>query len=112
MTEENKTINVLNKLKEEIEKFNEVLYEFPEIDGYYNDLTRDIVNKEKMTKKQRKELALETLKERMPKIYTLLFEIDLISEAISDKIKDLHDEVDEIEIDKEDLDERINNLGF
>ncbi|CAK0770712.1 hypothetical protein CCP3SC1AL1_520006 [Gammaproteobacteria bacterium] len=117
MAEENKTIKTLGKLKEEIEKFNETLYEFPEIDGYYNDLVRDIESSEKMTKKQRKELALKTLKERMPKIYALLFETNLISEAIKDKIKDLQDELDErldevdtLESDKEELEERIDNL--
>jgi hypothetical protein len=119
MAEENKTIKVLGKLKDEIEKFNEALYNLPEIDGYYNDLVRDIVESEKMTKKQRKELALKTLKERMPKIYALLFEIDLISEAINDRIEELNgelqdklDEVDDIESEKEELQEKIDNLSF
>ena len=114
---ENKTIDALKKLEKEINAFNERLYEIPEIDGYYSDLIGDIKKGEKMTKKQRRELALKVLKERMPKVYSLLFEIDLISEAIETKLTDLHEELDEklnqldeLESDKQDFEERLESL--
>jgi hypothetical protein len=70
-----------------------------------------------MTKKQRRELALKVLKERMPKVYSLLFEVDLISEAIKDKLADLSremedrlSEIDDLETDKQDFEDRLDNL--
>ncbi len=114
---DNKTMNALTKLTKIIEDFNNKIENVPEIDAYYLDLVEDISKNEKMTKKQRKELALKTLKEKMPKVYTLLFEIDLISEAINSKIDELREdlddkinELDDLESDKEDFEERLDNL--
>ena len=115
--EQNKTISALKRLEKEIENFNERLYDIPEIDGYYSDIIDDIKKNEKMTKKQRRELALKVLKERMPKVYSLLFEVDLISEAIKDKLADLSremedrlSEIDDLETDKQDFEDRLDNL--
>jgi hypothetical protein len=115
--QENKTLESIKKLANEIEKFNERISDIPEIDNYSSDLIEDIQKNEKMTKKQRKELALKILKEKMPKIYNLLFEVDLISEAIEEKLEDLRSELDEkisdlddLENDKEDFEERLDNL--
>jgi hypothetical protein len=104
----------LEKLAVEIEKFNYALDNIGDIE------LGDLVSKDvKLTKKQRLEEGRRLLKLKMPAIHQLLFETDLIGEAISARVTELKDQLEEmqsdledLEISKEDIQSRLNDLGM
>jgi septation ring formation regulator EzrA len=102
----------LKKVGEEIEKFNNALYELEDLD------VENLVDI-KVSKKQRMEMGTKILKEKLPKLYKLLFETQLVSEVITDKITDLKERLDEAQSDLDDIEssrdevqDRLRGLGL
>ena len=111
--------SLIKQVSDEIERFNEKMYDFPDIDGYYSDLVEDLEKENKLTKKQRKELAAKLLKERYPKFCKLMEELDLLSEGMTERVKqsvekfeDIEQELSELEDMKEELEQRKDDLSF
>jgi uncharacterized protein with HEPN domain len=110
--EMSKIENNLKRLGELIEDFNSKLYDIEEID--VGDLV-DI----KVPKKQRLEMGTKILKEKLPALYQLLFETELISEVVNSKISELKEQLEEAQSDLEDLEnnrdeirDKLSELGL
>lgn len=120
-------IKKLEKKIDEIKDFTNNLYEKLDemgsgLDGIYSNLIRDIKESEpekKLTKKQRKEMVLNLVKEKCPNIVKMFEEFDLFvegfSELVEDKknrLEDISSELDEIEQLEDELQERKDRLDI
>lgn len=110
---------LIEQVGNEINKFNNALDELPEIDGYYSDLIDDIKKETKTSKKERRKIALNLLKEKCPKFIELMNQIDLLSEGMKNRIEETRDklegvesELEEIEELQEEIEQRKNDLDI
>ena len=110
-------MELIEKATAEIEKFNDAFYNFPDIDGYYSDIVRDMQTEAKLTKKERKKKALEVLKEQCPKFIALLDKMDLLADGMEiriaetmEKFEDMKYKLDEIEEIKQEVEDMKDAL--
>lgn len=115
MEPKNDFMKSLNKLAAEIEKFNNAIYDLPEID--INQPELQAAATAGMKKKEKKALALKTLQEKFPKIWGLIAELELAAEGLGEKVDEIHDkiedkldEVHQLEDDKDELESKIDEL--
>jgi hypothetical protein len=117
--QKNEFIKIIEQITTEIEKFNEALYNIPEIDGAYCDLVEDLKKENKITKKEARKLGLELLKKQCPKFIELLTQIDLLAVGMEariqetvEKLEDTQYKLDEIEELQNDIEDKKNDLDI
>lgn len=125
--EKDELIKKLEKKIDDIRDFTNNLYEKLDelgsnLDGIYSELVRDVKGDEsekRLTKKQRKEMVLKSVKEKCPNLVKMFDEFDLFvegfSELIEDKrnrLEDIGSELDEIEQMEDEIQERKERLDI
>ena len=107
----------LNRLSEEIDKFYTLLDKMADIDLDNFEVFSIVKGEKKLNKKERRKLAEDTFKAKLPTVFRQLEEFSLVIEGLSDKVEGMKtelqekaDEVEDLENDKEELQSRIDDL--
>lgn len=113
-------LDEMTRLKDELEKIQNMLLEIPEIDGHYSELLEDIKKENpKMKKNERIKVALKLAREACPNFFTIMDRFDLIAEGIElridearDKLEQKLESLEEIEDLQNDLEEKKSELDL
>lgn len=109
------------QISDEIEKFNQAMYDLPELDGYYNEHIIKAIKQErpKLSKKERLKFELELLKEKCPGFVKLMDQIDVLAQAMEDRLEttrerleDVEEKLGEIEELKDEIEDRKSELDM
>ena len=107
----------LKQLSEEIDKFYNILDKMGDIDLSDVEVFSLVQEGKKLTKVQRRKLAEDALKAKLPHVFQQLEEFALVIDGLSNKVEWMKtelqeklDEVEDLENDKEELQSRIDDL--